>query len=53
MEHTRWASLETEPAGVEAFARQGVTRLVVGVDATDVDQLRRDLEAFSIRHGLL
>jgi probable F420-dependent oxidoreductase len=53
IEHTRWASLETEPPGVEGFARQGVTRLVVGVDATDVDQLRRDLEAFAKRHALV
>src|SRR3954468_23930755 len=53
IEHTRWASLETEPDAVEGFARQGVTRLVVGVDATDVDQLRRGLEAFAKRHALV
>ena len=52
IEHTRWASLETEPAGVEAFARQGVTRLVVGMAATDLDQQRRDLEAFAKLHAL-
>src|SRR3954447_14322517 len=52
IEHTRWASLETDPAGVEAFARQGITRLVVGVAPTDLDQLRRDLEAFAKRHSV-
>ncbi len=52
IEHTRWASLETEPAGVEAYARQGVTRLVVGVAATDLDQQRLDLEAFAKLHAL-
>jgi DNA polymerase Ligase (LigD) len=49
IEHTRWASLETDPAGVEAFAQQGVTRLVVAVAvavaATNLDQQRRDVEA--------
>src|SRR4051795_985996 len=53
IEHTRWASLETEPAGVEGFARQGVTRLVVGVAPADLDQLRRDLEAFAKLHDLV
>jgi hypothetical protein len=40
-------------AGVEAFARQGVTRLVVGVAATNLDQQRRDLEAFARLHALV
>ena len=52
IEHTRGASLETEPAGVEAFARQGVSRLVVGMAGTDLDEQRRDLEAFAKLHAL-
>jgi probable F420-dependent oxidoreductase len=52
LDHTRWASLETEPSGVAAYAAQGVTRLVVGPSSADPDEQRRDLEAFATRHGM-
>jgi hypothetical protein len=33
--------------------RQGVTRLVVALAATDVDEQHRDLEAFAKPYGLM
>jgi hypothetical protein len=38
---------------VEAFAAQGVTRIVIGATATDPDQQRDELSAFAQRFGLL
>jgi hypothetical protein len=51
VEHTRWASLETESAGVQAG--KGVARLVVALGATEVDEQRRDLEALAKLYGLV
>lgn len=39
--------------GVQAFALQGVTSLVVGLAATDVDEQRRDLKASAKLYGLV
>jgi hypothetical protein len=52
LEYTRWGSIDVEPSGVEAFAAQGVDRLVVGTTLTDLDEQLRQLEAFATRHGL-
>ena len=38
---------------VEAFAAQGVTRIVVGATATEPDQQRDEPSAFAERFGLL
>jgi hypothetical protein len=38
---------------VEAFAAQGVTRIVVAATATDPDEQREELSAFAQRFGLL
>jgi probable F420-dependent oxidoreductase len=52
LEYTRWGSIDIEPSGVEAYATQGVDRLVVGTTSTDLDEQLRQLEAFAARHGL-
>jgi hypothetical protein len=38
---------------VEAFAAQGVTRIVVAASATDPDEQREELSGFAHRFGLL
>jgi hypothetical protein len=38
---------------VEAFAAQGVTRIVVGATATEAEQQRDELSAFAERFALL
>jgi probable F420-dependent oxidoreductase len=52
LEYTRWGSIDMEPAQAEAYAAQGVDRLVVGTTSTDLDEQRRQLEAFATRHHL-
>jgi probable F420-dependent oxidoreductase len=52
LEYTRWGSIDLEPSGVEAYAAQGVDRLVVGTNSADLDEQLRQLEAFATRHGL-
>jgi probable F420-dependent oxidoreductase len=53
LEYTRWGSIEMTPDGVEAFAAQGVNRIVVGATAADPDQQRDEMSAFAQRFGLL
>ena len=52
LEYTRWGSIDLEPRGAEAFAAQGVDRLVVSTNSTDLNEQRRQLEAFATLHGL-
>ncbi|HUB38535.1 MAG TPA: TIGR03619 family F420-dependent LLM class oxidoreductase [Streptosporangiaceae bacterium] len=52
LEYTRWGSIDLEPSGVEAYAAQGVDRLVVGTTSGDLDEQLRQLEAFATLHGL-
>jgi probable F420-dependent oxidoreductase len=52
LEYTRWGSLETDRGAVEAYAAQGVSRLVVSTTAAGVDERLRQLDAFAARHGL-
>jgi probable F420-dependent oxidoreductase len=51
LEYTRWGSIDMTPERVEAFAAQGVTRIVVGAAATDPDQRRDEMSAFAQRFG--
>ncbi|MFF1822390.1 TIGR03619 family F420-dependent LLM class oxidoreductase [Kribbella sp. NPDC058245] len=52
LEYTRWASIDVSAERVEAYAAQGVTRLVVSSSATDPSQQRDELVAFAARVGL-
>jgi probable F420-dependent oxidoreductase len=52
LEYTRWGSIELEPSGAEAYAAQGVDRLVVSTTSPDLNDQLRQLEAFATRHGL-
>src|SRR5262249_42291917 len=49
---TLWGSIDMEPSGAEAYAAQGVDRLVVSTTSTDLDEQLRQLEAFATLHGL-
>jgi probable F420-dependent oxidoreductase len=53
LEYTRWGSIDMPLERVEAFAAQGVTRIVVGATATEPDQQREEMSAFAQRFGLL
>ena len=52
LEYTRWGSIDVDRSGVEAYAAEGVDRLVVSTTSTDLDEQLRQLEAFADRHGL-
>jgi probable F420-dependent oxidoreductase len=52
LEYTRWGSIDMPAERVEAFAAQGVTRVVVGATAADPDQQRDEMSAFAQRFGL-
>jgi probable F420-dependent oxidoreductase len=52
LEYTRWGSIDMEPSSVEAYAAQGVDRLVISATSADPDEQRRRLEAFAALHGL-
>jgi probable F420-dependent oxidoreductase len=52
LEYTRWGSIDMERSDVEAYAAQGVDRLVVGTTSADLNEQLRQLEAFATRHGL-
>jgi probable F420-dependent oxidoreductase len=52
LEYTRWGSIDLTPEGVEGYARQGVTRLVVGPTATDLAEQRDQLSAFAARFSM-
>jgi probable F420-dependent oxidoreductase len=53
LEYTRWGSIGMPAERVEAFAAQGVTRVVVAAAATDPGEQREELSAFAQRFGLL
>jgi probable F420-dependent oxidoreductase len=52
LEYTRWGSIDMPVERVEAFAAQGVTRIVVGTSAVDPEQQRDEMSAFARRFGL-
>ncbi len=51
-EHTRWGSIDMPRDRVDGFAAQGVTRVVVGVTATDEAVQFDEISAFAARFGL-
>jgi alkanesulfonate monooxygenase SsuD/methylene tetrahydromethanopterin reductase-like flavin-dependent oxidoreductase (luciferase family) len=53
LEYTRWGSIDMSVEQVEAFAAQGVTRIVVSATTTEPDQQREQMSAFAQRFGLL
>jgi probable F420-dependent oxidoreductase len=52
LEYTRWGSIDLEPSSAEAYAAQGVDRLIVSTTSTDLNEQLRQLEAFATLHGL-
>lgn len=52
LEYTRWGSTELSAQRVEAYAAQGVTRIVVGSGADTLAEQRDDLSGFADRFGL-
>lgn len=52
LEYTRWGSIEMAEAAVEAFAAQGVTRIVVSAASADPSAQLDELSAFAERFGL-
>jgi len=52
LEYTRWGSIDLSPASLDAYAAQGVTRLVVGPSSADLAEQRDELSAFAERFGL-
>jgi alkanesulfonate monooxygenase SsuD/methylene tetrahydromethanopterin reductase-like flavin-dependent oxidoreductase (luciferase family) len=52
LEYTRWASMDLRVGSVEAYAEQGVTRLVVSATADDPAAQRAEMSAFASRFGL-
>jgi probable F420-dependent oxidoreductase len=52
LEYTRWGSIDMDSGEVEAYASQGVDRLVVGPAPAGLGEQLRQLEDFATRHGL-
>jgi alkanesulfonate monooxygenase SsuD/methylene tetrahydromethanopterin reductase-like flavin-dependent oxidoreductase (luciferase family) len=52
LEYTRWASIDLPETSVEAYAGQGVTRLVVSATADEPAEQLAQLSAFASRFGL-
>lgn len=52
LEYTRWGSIDMPAERVEAFAAQGVTRIVVAATTADPAGQRDELSAFAERFGL-
>lgn len=52
LEYTRWGSIDMDRSDVDAYAAQGVDRLVVGPNSADLSEQLRQLEAFATLHGL-
>jgi hypothetical protein len=52
LEYTRWGSIDMPAERVAGFAAQGVTRIVVGAAATELEQQRDEMSAFAERFGL-
>jgi probable F420-dependent oxidoreductase len=53
LEYTRWGSIDMPVERAEAWAAQGVTRIVVGATTVEPQQQRAELSAFAQRFGLL
>ena len=49
LEYTRWGSIDLTVEQVEAFAAQGVTRLVVSHTTADPERQRDEMSAFAQR----
>lgn len=52
LEYTRWGRIDMTAEEVEAEAQQGVTRLVVGLNAADKTGMRAEISSFARRQGL-
>jgi probable F420-dependent oxidoreductase len=52
LEYTRWGGIDMSLDRVEALAAEGVTRVVVGVSATEPERQRDELSAFAERMNL-
>ncbi|MEU6037220.1 TIGR03619 family F420-dependent LLM class oxidoreductase [Actinomadura sp. NPDC047616] len=52
LEYTRFGSMDMSTERVEAFAAQGVTRIVVGPTTTDPDEQREEMTTFATRFNL-
>ncbi|REE96516.1 LLM class F420-dependent oxidoreductase [Thermomonospora umbrina] len=52
LEYTRWASIELTPDRLDAYASQGVTRLVVNPTTSDPNTQREEMTAFAERFAL-
>jgi probable F420-dependent oxidoreductase len=52
LEYTRWGSIEMSTQDVEAFAEQGVTRIVVSPTGADPARQRDEMSAFAERFSL-
>jgi len=53
LEYTRWGSIDMTSDQVEAYAAQGVARIVVGLTSAEPDQQRAEMSAFAGRFGLV
>ncbi|MEU6780423.1 TIGR03619 family F420-dependent LLM class oxidoreductase [Nonomuraea angiospora] len=53
LEYTRWGSIDMSAERVEAFAAQGVTRIVVGPTSADPEHQRDEMSAFAERFALV
>ena len=53
LEYTRWGSIDMPEQRVDAFAAQGVTRIVVSAGATEINDQRTEMSAFARRFRLL
>jgi probable F420-dependent oxidoreductase len=52
LEYTRFGSIDMVRSAVEAYAAEGVDRLVVSTTSSDRSEQLRQLEGFASRHGL-
>jgi probable F420-dependent oxidoreductase len=53
LEYTRWGSIDMPVERVEAFAAQGVTRVVVSATTAEPEEQRDQMSAFAQRFALL
>ncbi|TQS27183.1 TIGR03619 family F420-dependent LLM class oxidoreductase [Microbispora sp. KK1-11] len=52
LEYTRWGSIDMSSERVEAYAAQGVTRIVVSPSSTEPERQRDEMSAFAERFAL-
>ncbi|MFC9893696.1 hypothetical protein ACFVMC_08380 [Nocardia sp. NPDC127579] len=50
LEYTRWSGIDLTEARLEAFAAQGVMRVVVSATAADPSEQRDELSRFAARY---